>query len=78
MGNGFLLLYNLDMDEIVNMKMSQNEAKYPVDKSKGKAISMTGYSSIFRLIAGFFFFSQVFTICSRRKDRKPSVFPVLP
>ena len=23
-------------DEIVNMKMDQNEAKYPVDKSKGK------------------------------------------
>lgn len=27
----------LDVDEIVNMKMSQNEAKYPVDKAKGKA-----------------------------------------
>ena len=27
----------LDADEIVNMKMSQNEAKYPVDKAKGKA-----------------------------------------
>lgn len=27
----------LDADEIVNMKMSQNEAKYPVEKSKGKA-----------------------------------------
>ena len=27
---------NLDEDEIVNMKMDQNEAKYPVDKSKGK------------------------------------------
>jgi len=25
----------LDVDEIVNMKMSQNEIKYPVDKSKG-------------------------------------------
>lgn len=24
----------LDADEIINMKMSQNEAKYPVDKAK--------------------------------------------
>lgn len=27
----------LDADEIVNMKMAQNEEKYPVDKAKGKA-----------------------------------------
>ena len=27
----------LDEDEIVNDKMSQNEAKYPVEKAKGKA-----------------------------------------
>lgn len=27
---------DLDEDEIVNMKMDQNEAKYPVDKAKGK------------------------------------------
>ena len=27
----------LDPDEIVNMKMAQNEEKYPVDKAKGKA-----------------------------------------
>lgn len=27
----------LDEDEIVNMKMDQNEAKYPVDKAKGKS-----------------------------------------
>ena len=26
-----------DADEIIKMKMSQNEAKYPVDKAKGKA-----------------------------------------
>ena len=26
----------LDVDEIVNMKMTQNEAKYPVEKAKGK------------------------------------------
>lgn len=25
----------LDVDEIVNMKMSQNEIKYPVEKAKG-------------------------------------------
>lgn len=28
---------NLDVDEIVNMKMAQNEAKYPVEKAKGSA-----------------------------------------
>ena len=27
----------LDEDEIVNLKMDQNEAKYPVSKSKGKS-----------------------------------------
>ena len=27
----------LDADEIVNMKMAQNEAKYPVEKAKGNA-----------------------------------------
>ena len=27
----------MDADEIVNAKMSQNEAKYPVDKAKGNA-----------------------------------------
>ena len=27
----------LDVDEIVNMKMTKNEAKYPVEKVKGKA-----------------------------------------
>ena len=28
----------LDADEIVNMKMEQNEAKYPVEKAKGSAV----------------------------------------
>ena len=28
---------DLDEDEIVNAKMSKNEAKYPVDKARGKA-----------------------------------------
>lgn len=28
---------NLDADEIVNMKMAQNEVKYPVEKAKGSA-----------------------------------------
>ncbi len=27
----------LDEDEIVNIKLSQNEAKYPVDKARGSA-----------------------------------------
>lgn len=27
----------LDEDEIINMKMDQNAAKYPVEKAKGKA-----------------------------------------
>ncbi|MCR5785501.1 MAG: nucleotide pyrophosphohydrolase [Eubacterium sp.] len=31
----------LDADEIINMKMSQNEAKYPVDKSKGISAKYT-------------------------------------
>ena len=31
----------LDADEIVNMKMQQNEAKYPVDKAKGNAVKYT-------------------------------------
>lgn len=31
----------LDDDEIVNMKMEQNEAKYPVDKAKGNAVKYT-------------------------------------
>ena len=28
----------LDADEIINMKMAQNEAKYPVGKAKGSAV----------------------------------------
>jgi NTP pyrophosphatase (non-canonical NTP hydrolase) len=28
---------NLDADEIVNMKMDLNEAKYPIDKAKGNS-----------------------------------------
>ncbi len=28
---------DLDEDEIINEKMSKNEAKYPVDKARGKA-----------------------------------------
>ena len=31
----------LDADEIVNMKLEQNEAKYPVDKAKGNAVKYT-------------------------------------
>ena len=32
----------MDEDEIVNEKMSKNEAKYPVDKAGEKQISMIG------------------------------------
>lgn len=28
---------DLDVDEIVNMKMEQNELKYPVEKAKGSS-----------------------------------------
>ena len=28
---------DLDVDEIVNMKMTMNEAKYPIEKAKGSA-----------------------------------------
>ena len=31
----------LDADEIVNIKMSQNEAKYPVEKAMGKSDKYT-------------------------------------
>ena len=31
----------LDADEIINMKMTQNEKKYPVDKAKGKSSKYT-------------------------------------
>lgn len=31
----------LNADEIVNMKMAQNEAKYPVEKAKGSAAKYT-------------------------------------
>ena len=33
----------LDEDEIVNAKMDQNEAKYPVEKVKGSAAKYTSY-----------------------------------
>lgn len=29
---------DLDVDEIVNMKITMNEAKYPVEKAKGNAV----------------------------------------
>lgn len=31
----------LDADEIVNMKMDQNEAKYPIEKAKGNPAKYT-------------------------------------
>ena len=31
----------LDADEIINMKMTQNEAKYPVEKARGMATKYT-------------------------------------
>ena len=37
----------LDADEIVNMKMKQNEAKYPVDKAKGNAAKYTELQSAY-------------------------------
>lgn len=33
----------LDADEIVNMKMDQNEKKYPVEKAKGNAVKYDKY-----------------------------------
>ncbi len=33
----FLDKLGLDADEIVNMKMDQNERKYPIEKAKGNA-----------------------------------------
>ena len=50
----------LDADEIVNMKMDQNEAKYPVEKAKGSAakydklqMSIMGAFLLF-VVAGMF------------------------
>lgn len=37
----------LDADEIVNMKMKQNEAKYPVEKAKGNAMKYTELQSAY-------------------------------
>lgn len=34
---------NLDSDEIVNMKMTRNETKYPINKSKGKSTKYTEF-----------------------------------
>lgn len=34
----------LDVDEIVNSKMTKNEAKYPVEKAKGSAAKYTELS----------------------------------
>ena len=37
-----VLVYSQNLlDEIVNMKMKQNEAKYPIDKAKGNATKYT-------------------------------------
>ena len=33
----------LDADEIINRKMSKNEAKYPVEKAKGKSTKYNKY-----------------------------------
>ena len=30
-------MLELDVDEIVNMKMTQKDSKYPVDKAKGRS-----------------------------------------
>ena len=35
----------LDEDEIVNAKMDQNEAKYPVEKAKGSAAKYTSFEN---------------------------------
>ena len=47
----------LDEDEIVNAKMDQNDAKYPVEKAKGSAAKYTSYeerevSSVFMRMPG--------------------------
>ena len=33
-----VIIYSLDVDEIVNMKITMNEEKYPVEKAKGSAV----------------------------------------
>ena len=39
----FLNSFSLDADEIINMKMDQNEAKYPVEKVKGRSDKYNRY-----------------------------------
>ena len=34
-------ILSLDVDEKVNIKMAQNEAKYPVNKAKGSSVKYT-------------------------------------
>ena len=34
-------VYGLDLDEIMNAKITQNEAKYPVEKARGSAAKYT-------------------------------------
>ena len=34
-------VYGLDLDEIINEKISKNEAKYPVEKARGRADKYT-------------------------------------
>ena len=34
-------VYGLDLDEIINAKVDKNEAKYPVEKSRGRADKYT-------------------------------------
>lgn len=38
-----LLAMNLDADEIIQAKIRQNEAKYPVEKAKGNNIKYTDF-----------------------------------
>ena len=36
---------DLDEDEIVNMKMDQNEAKYPIEKAKGNSAKYSKFNN---------------------------------
>lgn len=38
--------YNLDTDEIVEIKISKNEEKYPVDKAKGSSKKYTEFEDL--------------------------------
>lgn len=53
----------LDADEIINMKMSQNEAKYPVDKAKEAQQSTINYKMREKWLKASIYLNPQFLTC---------------